>query len=327
MGDLSHASLFWTRKSRRKLFGLNISLVMCRSDIALGTKMLKILTKRKQAWADRRKPEVVKGTALQYNAAIETRYYLELDRLIQQMVGETKHKIVKVMIAPDSKEYFAMDDSIASSSRITTNALRRKFTQLFREKAKGMAERMISATDAATSAALHQSLKQLSGGLSLGTRVLNEQTEEIMKASIAESVSLIKSIPEKYFTNIEGAVMRSITTGKGLQDLVPFFKKQKGITQRRARLIAGDQSRKAYTNISAARMKEIGVRKYIWRHSSAAEEARPLHLKLNNTTQSLDDPPIIQYAKGKQREVRGKPGDLINCLCVMIPIVDFSGKD
>lgn len=286
----------------------------------------KILTKRKQAWADRRKPDIIKGLALKYNASIAIRYYEDLAALIEQMAEETHRALVKNFKAPDAQEYFAMDDSVASSSRILTSALQKKFTQLFAAKAKGLAGKMTGANEKATSTSLHKSLEQLSGGLSLGTRVLGEETQEVMKASITENVGLIKSIPSQYFTQIEGAVMRSITTGNGLQTLVPFLKKYKGVTMRRAQFIADDQSRKVYTNLAASRMREIGFTKYIWRHSSSSHNPRQLHLDLDGTIQDLDKPPVIQYAKGSQPQVRGKPGDLINCNCFMQIIVDYSGK-
>lgn len=284
------------------------------------------LTKNKRAWVKKFKPNVVAGAPLQYNFAVRERYSKSLVALIKQMTEQTAREITKNLKTPHAKEYFAEDASVSSSSRILTNQLRKKFVELFSKKAKDLAEGMVGDTDKASSGALHHSLKQLSGGLSLGTRVFSNETNEIITATIAENVSLIKSIPQQYFTDIEGAVMRSITTGNGLQDLVPFLKSHESITIKRARLIAGDQSRKAFSNITASRMKELNVKKYRWIHSSAAEEPRPLHVKLSGTIQSLDKPPIIQYAKGKQPEVRGKPGDLINCLCIMQPIIDFSGE-
>lgn len=284
------------------------------------------LTKNKKAWVKKFKPNVILGAPLQYNVAIRERYSKYLVALIKQMTEQTTRQLIKNLKTPSAQEYFAEDASISSSSRILTNQLRKKFTDLFASKAKDLAEIMVNDTEKASSGSLHYSLKQLSGGLSLGTRVLSGETKEIMGATIAENVSLIKSIPQEYFTAIEGAVMRSITTGNGLQDLVPFLKNHESITIKRARLIAGDQSRKAFSNITASRMKELGVEKYRWIHSSAAQEPRPLHVKLNGSIQSLDDPPIIQYAKGKQPEIRGKPGDLINCTCIMQPVVDFSGE-
>jgi SPP1 gp7 family putative phage head morphogenesis protein len=284
------------------------------------------LTKKRKSWARRHNPDVIKGSPLQYNYAIQARYSKALVALVKQMTQQAQRELIKNLQKPDAKEYFALDESVASSSRILTNALRKKFTQLFSEKSRGLAESMFNQTEKASTSALHESLKQLSGGLSLGTRVFTAPMDEIMKATIAENVSLIRSIPEKYFTDIEGAVMRSITTGNGLKDLVPFMRNHEGITVRRARLIAGDQSRKAYSNITAAKMKALDTDKYIWVHSAAAQEPRELHKQLNGKICSLTDPPVIQQAKGSQPEIRGKPGDLINCLCIMRPVIDFSGK-
>lgn len=267
----------------------------------------------------------VEGPALQYNFSVQDRYTKALVSLVKQMTRQTQREIILNFHRPAAKEYFAQDESVASSSRILTNELRNKFTQLFSRKAKGLAEKMLADSDKASNGALHASLQKLSGGLSLGTRAMTSTMEEVMKASVAENVSLIKSIPAQYFTDIEGAVMRSITTGNGLADLVPFFKSHETITLKRARLIAGDQTRKAYANITATKLKDTGITKYKWIHSSAAQEPRPLHVQLNGTIQSLDDPPIIQYAKGRQPQIRGKPGDLIHCTCIMAPVVDFSG--
>ena len=68
---------------------------------------------------------------------------------------------------------------------------------------------------------------------------------------------LIKSIPEQYFKDVTGSVMRSITTGNGLADLVPEIKKYDGQTERRAKLLALDQTRKAYNSINKQRMQSL----------------------------------------------------------------------
>lgn len=274
--------------------------------------------------AKKHNPDILKGSTLNYNAAIRQRYAKALVALVKQMTEQTKRQLLKEFKKPDAKEYFAQDESISSQSRILVSALRSKFEQLFNAKAKGLAESMIEQTEKASSGAVELSLKQMSAGLTLGKRTLSAEMKEVIKSSIVENVSLIKSIPSEYFTQIEGAVMRSIAGGNGLQDLVPFLNNYQSVTIRRARFIADDQSRKAYANLSAAKMKSTGIKKYEWVHSSAAQEPRPLHLQLNGSIQSLDDPPIIQYAKGKQPQVRGKPGDLINCTCIMKPVLEFS---
>jgi uncharacterized protein with gpF-like domain len=70
-------------------------------------------------------------------------------------------------------------------------------------------------------------------------------------------------------------------------------------------------------------MDKLGIDKYEWLHSAGGQKPRQLHQHMSGKTYSLSNPPIIQQAKGSQPEVRGKPGDLINCRCRMVPIIQF----
>lgn len=282
------------------------------------------LTKARQAHVDRHKPQVIRGKPLNYSAALEQKYKARLDSMILQMTRQTRRSIEKLFKGETARTYFeATDESIASQARIITSDLQKRFDQLFHRRSRGLAESMVNGADKQSTSALHESLKELSGGLSIKTSMITTPMKDILKASINENVSLIRSIPKQYFTQIEGAVMRSITTGNGLQDLIPFFEKQETVTLNRAQLLARDQTRKAYSNLNAGRMKAIGVRKYEWVHRAGVREPRPLHVEYNGQIFSLDDPPVIQYATKSLPEVRGKPGDLINCHCVMSPIIQF----
>ena len=114
--------------------------------------------------------------------------------------------------------------------------------------------------------------------------------------------------------------MRSISTGNGLADLVPFLQRYKGITNRRARFIASDQTRKSFSNINRLRLEKMGVQKFEWVHSLGGTEPRPLHKDvLNHKIFRIDQPPIIDDKTGE----RGFPGQLINCKCRMAPIINF----
>lgn len=283
----------------------------------------KLLTKKKQAWVSKRKPEAVRGTPLHYSAASQERYAKKLTALVKQMTSQTERELIKFFKSPVAESFFAEDANAGSQARKLTNEITRRFNQLFASKAKPLSEQMVNDADRASSVALHSSLKQLSGGLSLKTTVVTGPMKEIMTAQVAENVALIKSISNDYLNQVQGAVMRSITTGNGLEDLVPFLQKYEGVTIRRARLIASDQTKKAFSNLNAERMKKAGVDQYEWVHSAAAKEPRELHVAMIGQIFSLDKPPIIQYAKGTLPEVRGKPGDLINCFCLMRPIITF----
>lgn len=282
-----------------------------------------LLTKKKQAFVSKRKPQIIRGTKLAPNAAIEDRYYREMQSLILQMTRTTRRRVLQLFKSETATEFFAMDESVSAQAKLITNQLTKKFVQLFSAEAQGMAEGFLKDSDRASSGALHESLKALSGGLSLKTTVLTGELREVISASITENVGLIKSIPQKYMAEMQGAVMRSITSGRGLQDLVPFFDRYEKITTRRARLIASDQTRKVYSALNAGRMEKLNLDKYEWLHSGGGVEPRRLHLHLAGKICSLKNPPVIQYAKGAQPEVRGKPGDLPGCKCTMRPVIDF----
>lgn len=295
------------------------------------------MTKKRQQQIKNR-DTILRGKRLVYNIAMQQKYERALKRLVKQMTDEVKIEITKLFKGVTSKEYFeqqkeaarvtVQDASLSSQARILMNALRGKFTQLFDTKSKTLAERMVSGAIKVSKASLYQSLKQLSGGLSLKTGVVPEGMEDVAKASIEENVSLIKSIPQEYLKNVTGSVMRSITTGNGLADLVPEINTFAGQTERRARNIALDQTRKAYNSINKQRMQKIGVKKFEWIHSGGGQRPRKSHQAMNGNIYSFDNLPIInqeQVNNGKAPE-RGIPGQAINCGCTMVPVIEFDDE-
>ncbi len=155
------------------------------------------------------------------------------------MIADTEHELRKLFKTEHAEEYFAQDASISSQARILTNALIKKYTDLFASLSKPMAERFAEESDKSSDVAVKSSIRQLSDELTLSTKTITSgPLDDILNATITENVGLIKSIPAQYLNGVQGAVMRSITTGNGMQDLVPYLQKHKGITLRRARMIA-----------------------------------------------------------------------------------------
>lgn len=284
--------------------------------------MPQILTRRKQAWVAQRQPTVVRGAVLNNPSIVEARYYAKLDSLIQRMADDIEIQLRKFFNEPHTEEYFAQDASVASQARILMNAMTRKFNTLFAAQASDIAEQTANAADKASSTAVHSSLKQLSGGLSLPTATLAGPLVDVLSATVTENVALIKSISQQYLTGVQGAVMRSITTGNGLADLVPFLEKHKEITKRRALMIARDQTHKAYNNLNKGRMEKIGLKKFEWLHTGGSSHPRKLHQDYSGKIFSFDDPPIIDENTGE----RGIPGQAINCRCRMVPVLDFGDE-
>jgi SPP1 gp7 family putative phage head morphogenesis protein len=217
----------------------------------------------------------------------------------------------------------AMDASFASMAARLVRELTKRFTALFTDKAGGLAEAWAHGISKQAAVGLQGSLKKASGGVTLRTDVVSGAVADVVKASIRSNVALIRSIPREYFLEIEGEVMRSIQSGRGMADLQPFLEKRGNITKKRAALIARDQTSKATTAINRARMQGLGVRKFKWLHSGGGKEPRPLHKNvLNGNVYSMDDPPVIDDRTGE----RGFPGQLINCRCRMVPVIEFKAE-
>lgn len=278
-----------------------------------------MLTKKKAKWVASRRPEMLRGSPINPPTPVAMRYNAELQDMIKQMTAETQAALEAIFDTEHAQEYFAQDASTASQANIVMNALIKKFTMLFNTRSKPIAKRFASASNRASSKATHSSLKELSGGLSLGTRKLDADTKEIMTATIAENVGLIKTIPQKYLAGVQGAVMRSITTGNGMQTLLPYIKKHKGITERRAHFIAIDQTRKANVALTVGRMEKIGLKKGRWIHTGGGKTSRELHEELDGTIFEFANPPVIQ----KNPTVRGLPGQLPGCRCRFAPVIEF----
>lgn len=291
------------------------------------------LTKQKSKWARSRKDVTLRGLQLNYNASQQLKYQRSLLTLVRQMTAETKKQIDKLFRGEISEEFFvqqkeaaAMDASIVNQAKKLMKSLLAKFENLFSLKSTPTAEAMLDGAKQTSKSNLHSSLKTLSGGLSLKTGVVPKGMEDVSTAIVAENVSLITSIPAQYFNDITGSVMRSITTGSGLATLIPQIKKYDGITERRAKNIALDQTRKAYNSINKQRMQAIGVKKFEWVHSGGGQHPRLSHIALSGSIYAFDNLPVInkeQVDSGSESPVRGIPGQAINCRCTMIPVIQF----
>lgn len=292
-----------------------------------------LLTKSKAQWAGQFKPTALRGKPLNHNAANAMRYEKELQALVAQMTAQCEREIRKLFESETAVEFFdepsaiespqvAQDASISSQARILTNKLTDTFTSLFSRRSKMLAQRMIDNTDKASKSSLHSSLKELSGGLMIKTNIMPGALGEALNAATYENVQLIKSISQQYLDGIQGAVMRSIQPGgNGLADLLPYLQSHKEITQKRAKNIAYDQTRKAFNVCNSERMKALGVKKFEWIHSGGGLHPRRDHVKMDGNIYSFDDLPVIGVMYGS--EVRGIPGQLPNCRCSMAPVIEF----
>ena len=150
-----------------------------------------------------------------------------------------------------------------------------KWNKRFADTAPLLAAHFAKAANRRSAKALEGILRD--GGFSVEFK-MTDAARDAMNASISEQVGLIKSIPERYFDQVQGDVMRSVSLGRDLEGLTKALQKNYGVTYRRASFIARDQNNKATATMTRVRQLEVGVTKAVWVHSQGGKEPRPTHL-------------------------------------------------
>lgn len=132
-----------------------------------------------------------------------------------------------------------------------------------------------------------------------------------LKLFSSQNSQLIRSLLDQELERVSGIVERGLQEGKTYKDVAKEIKQSFGITDRRAKLIARDQTKKLNSSLTKLRQTELGVEEYTWR-TGGDERVRPTHRHNNGKKFRWDTPPPIT----------GHPGNDINCRCVAIPVLD-----
>jgi SPP1 gp7 family putative phage head morphogenesis protein len=244
--------------------------------------------------------------AVHPNAGLCAEYRRKLEREIAAMHTSIMHWLTATYRA--NPPVMAADALPAEGIRRTLRELRTRWEDRFEEIAPKLARYFSVAAGARSDASLKSLLAK--GGMTVKftpSRAVND----VLAANIAENVSLIRSIPERHLTQIEGMVMRSVQTGRDLASLTRDLQSTFGVTKKRAAFIARDQNNKATATITRVRQQELGVTKAIWLHSGGGRHPRPTHVaksgKEYDITTGWYDPAEQEWLW---------PGTAINCRCV-----------
>lgn len=247
------------------------------------------------------------------NKGVELQYKRALDKLVDEMANSIEYWIEAAY--KNNTPEMAMD---ALPSQVLARRLQevgKRWIKRFDDMAATIAERFIQSGKKATDSSLQQSFKDA------GWTVQFKPTKAIrdaMNASIQENISLIRSIPQKYLTNVEGTVMRGFSRGRDLKQISDELQRHYGVTKRRAAFIALDQSNKLSATVTQARRIELGLFEAEWLHSNAGKHPRPSHVKAGKERLRFD---IRQgaYIDGKYIQPGFEPG----CRCVSRTVLPY----
>lgn len=145
-------------------------------------------------------------------------------------------------------------------------------------------------------------------GIDLKT-IADKGMSERIKRFTAENVALIKTVPQKYFDDVEKTVLAGVRDGARASEIASDLEERAGVAESRSALIARDQVLKFNGELNKVRQQDLGIDSYVWR-TVKDNRVRDEHAELDGQTFSWDDPPEP-----------GHPGEDYQCRCYSEPIM------
>lgn len=149
-------------------------------------------------------------------------------------------------------------------------------------------------------------------GVNLSGIIQDENMQETLDSAVAWNINLIQSIPSQYFTQLDSIIWQGVSRGDDARSMVQKILDLGQSTNKRAKLIARDQTQKLNAAITQQRQENLGIEEYVWR-TSEDERVRVTHRENNGKTFRWDKPP----------PVTGHPGQDINCRCYAAPVINL----
>jgi len=134
---------------------------------------------------------------------------------------------------------------------------------------------------------------------------------------VAHNVGLIRKIPVIHHKRVEVLVAQSLRQGNTPDWLSARLHALGDITERRAELIATDQTNKIFEQMTRERVKSMGVKRAVWLHLGLGKTDRSTHIDMDGKVFNVEEG---LYDSDVGRKVL--PGELPFCYCSMRPLLD-----
>lgn len=148
----------------------------------------------------------------------------------------------------------------------------------------------------------------------------DEQLQTAIQASVFDNVRLIRTIPEQYLNQVENIVVTNARAGNRSSTIVSQLSEEFGVSQRRARFIARDQTAKVNGAVTQKRIEAAGFEFFQW-VTSDDERVRDRHDEIAERVTAYgrgiyryDNPPL------SDRGTPILPGVDYGCRCGQRPV-------
>lgn len=266
----------------------------------------------------RRRRRQVTIPGIPASVGIQNEYARSIRRLIKQMEKAALKFVLEKYKLFRASEMVTNDAPVDFDNRRLQqliDAIKARFGRYISEweaeELDAIASKFIGKIDKQTKAGLMANLKKAGIVIDFHISALHQPLLEEM---VASNVNLIKSIAPKYFDKLTNVVIDSALKGRDMASIFQHIKDLNKVTERRAELIAIDQTNKATQALNVMQTKNIGIKKGIWIHIPGEKSSRKTHIAMNGKTFDLDEG---LYDEDVDRNVL--PGELPYCRCDFRP--------
>lgn len=158
-------------------------------------------------------------------------------------------------------------------------------------------------------------------GLTVPPQLTPERRRRIADEWATNMDLWVKDFTEKEILRLREQVKKVTFSGNRFETLVKTIQASYGVSARKAKFLARQETNLLLTKFKETRYVDAGVYEYRWRcvAGSPAHPVRPSHKALDGKVFRWDDPPITTAPGEPVR--RNNPGQDYNCRCGAIPLI------
>lgn len=152
-------------------------------------------------------------------------------------------------------------------------------------------------------------------GVDVSPFLLMSDIRPTLETSITVNVDLIKGLNADTKRRVEMVMFDAIAMRRNQKYVTRELALAMGISQRKARLIARDQTHKLNSLLTRLRNEQLGIEAYVWL-TMRDDKVRRVHRERQDKVFRWDTPPYD-----------GHPGYPINCRCVSAAVLHYGDTD
>jgi|LULL01.1.fsa_nt_gb SPP1 gp7 family putative phage head morphogenesis protein len=283
-------------------------------------RFIQEVQKRKERREARGNREPIEtGSPISYPKMIERTYSRKLRRFVRELDRVVKENVVSRLeaILRDARRANERFDNYVDDLEAVFNQMRIVYGERIDDPTITNAVSETGNAVNATNAAAFSSKLSAVTGVNVITNVPG--VRDAVQIWTRQNVTLIKTLGEEHFKDIERLVIDGVEQGESLRTITKKIQERTKASRNRAKLIARDQVGKLTANVTARRSSELGIKRFRW-VTSLDDRVRASHRALHGK--------VFSYEKGA--DVDGQsgvlPGEPINCRCALVPIISSVGE-